>query len=85
MSWKTASLCCGVPQGSILGPVIFSVYLLPSCQIAKKYDISLHCCADDTELNLPPLKLNERSILISLMNCPGDIKCWMALKLATVE
>ncbi len=45
-SSEAAVLSCGVPQGSILAPIL----LLPLGSIFRKYGLSFHCCADDTSI-----------------------------------
>uniref|UniRef100_A0A3Q4MNS6 Reverse transcriptase domain-containing protein n=1 Tax=Neolamprologus brichardi TaxID=32507 RepID=A0A3Q4MNS6_NEOBR len=71
-----ATLTCGIPQGSILGPVLFSLYMLPLGSIFQKHQIPYHSYADDTQFYLS-LKPGADSTLQKVSECLSDIHCWM--------
>ena len=83
------SFQCGVPQGSILGPILFLIYTSPIGDILRKHGIDFHLYADDTQLyitfetsSLQEMEQAKRKVEA----CVYDIDNWMTtnkLKLNT--
>ncbi|XP_029938415.1 uncharacterized protein LOC115381268 [Salarias fasciatus] len=74
----THEIRCGVPQGSILGPILFNLYMLPLGDVIRRHGISFHSYADDTQLYIA-VSPDDSGPIETLFNCISDIKSWMAV------
>ena len=68
----------GVPQGSVLGPVLFNLYTQPLSSLITEYRISHHMYADDSQLYDSESRENISSTIHNMEDCIGEIKVWMA-------
>ena len=77
-------LSFGLPQGSLVGPLGFSMYTSPIRHIINKFGLSYHIYADDIQLyiNFDPRNLSSiTDALARLTACSSEIKIWMTRNL----
>ena len=74
-----AKIVCGVPQGSVLGPLKFCLYMLPLSAILRFHKIGYHVYADDTQIYVSFKCDDPLQALGKIKVCISDIRRWMIL------
>ena len=84
-SSSPSQLMYGVPQGSVLRPLLFILYTTPLSDIIANHSVNHQFFADDTQLQKSAPHSEVTNLTKELNACTDDIKTWISSNLMTTK
>ena len=71
----------GVPQGSVLGPMLITMHIKPLFAIIDSHSIIHHSFDDDLQSQMAAHQDKISKLLHSMQSCIGDVKAWATVNM----
>ena len=85
VSSATRNISCGVPHSSVLGPLLFNIYLTSLHSVISSHGIDHISYADDVQLLLSTSISDLPAALCKLEDCIADVKDFFSSSLLTLN
>ena len=67
-----------MPQGIVVGPRLFILYKADLAEVVKKYDMSIHAFARDTQLYRHCFRDEMAATVVRLERCLREVSQWVS-------
>ena len=74
---SSRTVCYGLPQGSVLGPLLFTLYTPDIECIVRTHERLHHCYADDMQVYFFCRPTDKATLKKRVTACIGDIDRWL--------
>ena len=81
---ELVTLTYDIPQGSVLGPIMFTLYMVPLGKICRNHDITYQLYADDQQMYISfkqNIKCAHEHNIQWLEDCIAEVRSWMCINL----
>jgi len=72
-----SAIVCGLPQGSVLEPILFILHVADLLYLVRRHQLSPHAFADDTQIYGLCRPGSTDDLARRVSNCVDDVTSWM--------